>query len=160
MRALDLLQRALEINPQTPKALELLENISYSDPEYVRMEGDQFIFLYLTATPVPPTESPTETAVPSATPTATVAPTASPAASPSASLSPVEAYPAAPLPPSEAYPVVPLATVTAVPESAAPTPTTPESRTGLCGSAVFAPLLILAPAGLGIWVKRTRVSPE
>jgi len=157
VRALDLLKRALEIEPTTPKALEMLENISYSDPEYVRLEGDQFIFLYLTATPLPPTAFPTyipvlpsatplpptvfptRTPVPSATPTATVIPTFSPQPPPIGSPPPPAAYPAAP---PEAYPAA------------------PQSRTGLCGSAVFAPLLILAPAGLGIWVKRTRVSPE
>jgi len=151
MRALDLLQRALEINPETPKARELLENISYSDPEYLRMEGDQFIFLYLTATPPPPTKFPTETPQPSPTPlvtttaTATVVPTASPQPSPTASS----------VPPS-ASPTAPPATAAAALEAATPTPATPGSRTGLCGSAALAPLLILLPTGLWKWVRQKK----
>jgi len=149
--ALDLLQRALETNPQTPKARELLENISYSDPEYVRMEGEQFIFLYLTATPLPPTELPTDTPIPPSTtpvpptesptdtalpsPTVTLRPTASPMASPTGSPPSIAAYPAAPL---EAYPAA------------------PQSRLEVCGVPLFAPLLILLPAGLGKWLKRKR----
>jgi hypothetical protein len=150
VRALDLLKRALEIEPTTPKALEMLENISYSDPEYVRLEGDQFIFLYLTATPVPPTELPSETPAPSATPVDTVMPTATPVASPTATMRPTAtpmAAPSASLIPLAAYPV-------ASPEAY---PAAPQSRTGLCGSVLILPLIILFPAGLRKWVRQKRV---
>ncbi|MDZ4159670.1 MAG: hypothetical protein U1B80_07755 [Anaerolineaceae bacterium] len=75
IRALEELQRALEINPQTIKALEILDDISYSAPGFVRKDGDQYVFLYLTATPVPPTVFPTVTLVPQdVSPTATASP--------------------------------------------------------------------------------------
>ncbi len=72
------LQTALMIDPDTQQARDLLEEISYSVPEAVQMNGDDFIFLGLTATPLPPTPwlHPTETALPSPTvippPTATI----------------------------------------------------------------------------------------
>ena len=147
LRALDLLRHAVEINPRTPQARELLEEISYSEPEYVRLEGDQFVYLYLTATPVPPTEFPTETPLPSPTPAAPPLPTASPQPSPTAS--PKEP----PLPPA-ASSTPPPAITTSVAGSAAPTPSEPAPSGGLCGSAVFAPLIILAPAGLWKLLKR------
>ena len=143
LHALDLLKRALEINPKTPKALEMLEEISYFETDYVQKSGDQFIFLYLTATPVLPTTFPTDTpALPSATPppptafsTRTPVPsatimvhlTATPMASPGTPLPTLAAYPAAS---PEAYPAE------------------PQSRTGLCGSALFFPLLLLLTIGL------------
>jgi hypothetical protein len=155
--ALDLLQRAVQINHRTPKARELLENISYSDPEYVRMEGDQFIFLYLTATPPPPTKFPTETPLPSPTPLSTATATASTTATATLppSVSPQPSPGASPLLPSASPTALP-ATAVAAAGSASPTPAGPGSSRGLCGSALLAPLLILAPAGLGMWVKRKR----
>jgi hypothetical protein len=70
------LQTALKIDPGTQQARALLEEISYSVPEAVQINGDDFIFLGLTATPLPPTPwlHPTETALPS--PTVIPAPTA------------------------------------------------------------------------------------
>jgi len=44
-----LLQRAVELNPNSPKALELLEEFGWND--YVVREGDGYDFLVLTATP-------------------------------------------------------------------------------------------------------------
>lgn len=63
------LQTALMIEADTQQARNLLEEISYSVPEAVQMNGDDFIFLGLTATPLPPTPwlPPTETVLPSPT---------------------------------------------------------------------------------------------
>ena len=91
------LQTALKIDPNTQQARDLLTEISYSVPEAVQLDGNDFIYLGLTATPLPPTPwlVATETAFPtpidSAPPTATlesappvkpVTPTESPVANP------------------------------------------------------------------------------
>ena len=57
------LQTSLAINPNTQQVRDLLREISYSVPDAVRINGDEFIFLGLTATPLPPTpwRHPTET---------------------------------------------------------------------------------------------------
>jgi len=76
------LQTALRLDPNNQRARDLLENISYSLPDAVQLDGADFIYLGLTATPVPPTpyngpasETPeSQTTEPSA-PTATSAPT-------------------------------------------------------------------------------------
>ena len=70
------LQTALKINPNTQQARDLLMEISYSVPDAVQEDGNDFIYLGLTATPIPPTPwvYPTETAFP--TPTESTAPTA------------------------------------------------------------------------------------
>lgn len=65
------LQTALQIDPKNQRARELLEQISYAMPGVVKADGDEFIYLGLTATPLPPTPFggfPTETPPP-ATPT-------------------------------------------------------------------------------------------
>lgn len=49
------LQTALELDPKNQRARELLTDISYFMPDAVRVDGDKFIYLGLTATPVPPT---------------------------------------------------------------------------------------------------------
>lgn len=72
------LQTALMIDPKNQQARDLLTEISYSVPEAVKLDGDSFIYLGLTATPLPPTPwlYPTETMLPtlteSAPPTALV----------------------------------------------------------------------------------------
>jgi hypothetical protein len=71
------LQTALELDPKNQRARELLTDISYFIPDAARVDGDKFIYLGLTATPVPPTPYggfPTET--PEFQPTETPAPTA------------------------------------------------------------------------------------
>lgn len=118
IRALEEVQRALEINPKTIKALEILDEISYSAPGFVRKDGDQYVFLYLTATPVPPTVFPTVTLVPpDVSPTAT----ASPAATSAATLQ-------SPAP------------TAAVPQ--------PQPKLPVCGSALLIPLVLFLPMGL------------
>lgn len=49
------LQTALEIDPNNDLAKTLLDEIYYSVPEAVDIEGDSYVFLALTATPIPPT---------------------------------------------------------------------------------------------------------
>ena len=63
------LQAALAIDPRNQQARDLLTEISYSVDGAVQVDGDNFIFLGLTATPLPPTpwEHPTETAFPTPT---------------------------------------------------------------------------------------------
>lgn len=48
-RSLELLKRAIEINPRTPKALEMLESFEWD--KYVVRQGESYDFLLLTATP-------------------------------------------------------------------------------------------------------------
>lgn len=70
VRAAQLLQRAVEINPRSPKALELLEEFEWG--EFVRRDGDTYDFLLLTATPTPrstPTSPATATTEATQTPT-------------------------------------------------------------------------------------------
>jgi hypothetical protein len=71
------LQTALSLDPNNQRARELLEDISYSVPAAVQRDGAGFIYLGLTATPVPNTPYaglPTET--PQSQPTAPPAPSA------------------------------------------------------------------------------------
>lgn len=49
------LQTALELDSNNQQAKDLLIDISYIIPGAVSMEGDNFVFLGLTATPIPPT---------------------------------------------------------------------------------------------------------
>lgn len=74
------LRTALTINPKTQQAIDLLTEISYAVPEAVNIEGDEFIFLGLTATPPPPTPWNSPTAVISPTPTNTIVSNAPPEA--------------------------------------------------------------------------------
>jgi tetratricopeptide (TPR) repeat protein len=78
------LQTALKIAPNTQQARDLLTEISYSVPDAVQLDGNDFIYLGLTATPIHPTPwvYPTETAFPTLTEPA--APTATLASVPSA----------------------------------------------------------------------------
>lgn len=76
------LQTALRIDPNNQRARDLLENISYYVSDAVQRDGADFIYLGLTATPVPPTpyggpasetpeSQPTEPPAPAATSTPT-----------------------------------------------------------------------------------------
>lgn len=79
------LQTVLALDPNNQRAKDLLAEISYAMPDAVRMEGDTFVLLGLTATPIPPTpyllpsETPLPTLTEAATPTqqATTLPTES-----------------------------------------------------------------------------------
>ena len=51
LRALDELRLSMELNPNNPKALEILDDMKYALPEAVRQEGDHYVLLWLTATP-------------------------------------------------------------------------------------------------------------
>jgi hypothetical protein len=62
------LQTTLALDPNNQQAKDLLLEMSYMAPEAVGREGDDFVLLGLTATPIPPTRFPTETPLPS-TPT-------------------------------------------------------------------------------------------
>ncbi len=64
------LQTALNIDPNLQQAKDLLNEISYALPDAVSIDGDNFIYLGLTATPVPPTriaEQVTSTSTPAVT---------------------------------------------------------------------------------------------
>lgn len=64
------LQTALVLDPNNQQAKDLLTEISYSVPETVLLDGDNFVLLGLTATPLPPTpwvEEATPTFVPTLT---------------------------------------------------------------------------------------------
>ena len=65
LRAVELVKRALEINPRTPKALELVEMFEWND--FVARDGEAYDFLLLTATP---TAQNTPTSAAALTPTA------------------------------------------------------------------------------------------
>lgn len=85
------LQTALRIDPNTQQARDLLTEISYSVPEAVQVDGDNFIYLGLTATPPPPT--------PWLVATETAFPTLTESAAPTATLE--SAQPVEPVPPTE-----------------------------------------------------------
>jgi hypothetical protein len=70
-KTLTALQTSLALDPNNQLAKDLLLEISYQVPQAVQMDGENFILLGLTATPIPPTPwggFATETALPS-TPT-------------------------------------------------------------------------------------------
>ncbi len=52
---LEKLQIALELDPNNQQAKDLLTEISYAIPDAVSLDGDNFVLLGLTATPLPPT---------------------------------------------------------------------------------------------------------
>lgn len=69
------LQTALALDPNNQRAKDLLAEISYAVPDAVRKEGDNFIFLGLTATPIHPTPYLFLSETPQPTLTDTAAPT-------------------------------------------------------------------------------------
>ena len=68
LHALDEIRISLELDPDNPKAIELLDDMRYALPEAVRQDGSGYQLLWLTATP---TARPTYTATPSDTPAPT-----------------------------------------------------------------------------------------
>lgn len=76
------LKTAVEIDPNNLLAKDLLEEIYYSVPEALNIEGDTYDYLALTATPIPPTpyggfptETPQAATEPLSTPSTSVTPT-------------------------------------------------------------------------------------
>jgi hypothetical protein len=77
------LQTALRLDPNNQRARDLLQDISYTLPDAVQLDGADFIYLGLTATPAPPTpyggpasETPESQPTEPPAPTSTSAPTA------------------------------------------------------------------------------------
>lgn len=147
-RILLLLQRSLELDPDNQRAWDLLEWISYDEPEAVRFSEDGIDLLLLTATPAfLPTGTPT------ALPTLTPSPTALPQSS--ATPTPVEitVFPTIPLRDTP----TPIATNTPV-EAANVLP--PEAGSGegggVCGSALLLPALL---AGALVFTRSRRTPP-
>jgi len=130
LRALEQLRVSLELDPQNPKAIELLDDMKYALPEAVRQEGDTYLLLWLTATP---TARPTFTNTPSPTSLPPIS-TGTPVPTPTSQQLPTEA-------PTHT-PQLPTA------ESAAP----PETRSGspVCGAAGLLPLAVV------VWVWKRR----
>jgi len=122
IRILELLNRSLALSPGNSVAVNLLTEMTYSIPEAVEMDGDQFILHYLTATPFiepsatstpSPTETPTltETSTPLPQDTATALPThtQSPTEPPLPTNTPLPASgPTSTLPPTPASPGIPF----------------------------------------------------
>jgi hypothetical protein len=132
--ALDLLKKAIEINPKTPKAIEMLDDITAFHPGYVVKDGNQYVFMYLTATPViAPSQTAPATQTPTSAPSATALP---PTAQPTQSTSPTATAPGVTQPtptPDVDQPVL-----------ATPTPVaTGKPGPSLCGTALLLPLLVL-----------------
>ncbi len=72
--ALSHLKTALAIDPNNQLARDLLTNISYSVDGAVQVDGNNFIYLALTATPLPPTPWPTSIGLAPSTPTGMATP--------------------------------------------------------------------------------------
>ncbi len=143
VEALQHLQTALQIDPRNEKAAALLDDISYSLPEYVRHTENGVDLLVLTATPqhFTPTPWPSETPLPSPTLPATQTPLPS-ATSLHATPTATAALPTtAPAQPSPTLPPPPSATAES---SAGKTPPP-------CGAASLLPGLV----GL-VWFLRRR----
>jgi len=141
-RAVELVKRAYEINPASPKALELLETFGWEG--YVSKQGDGYDFLLLTATPTP-----YQTATPPSTPTSTAAPLPSETPTPPASDTPEAAHTPTDTPTTAATLEIeptPTAERTAA-QPAAASPVDPEGGSPLyvCGT----PVLVVA-AWLGL----------
>ena len=123
IRVLELLDRSLALSPGNSVAVGLLTEMTYSIPEAVEMDGDQFIIHYLTATPFieptatgtpPPTETPlpTNTATPLPQDTATARPTNTP---PPPTETPPPANTLTPVSPSPTFTPVPLTSTRSIP---------------------------------------------
>jgi tetratricopeptide (TPR) repeat protein len=132
-RAIQELKRAYELAPLNETVQWLLDDIRFSMPEAVSKEGDTYLFLLLTATPVfPPTDVPTTTPLPppSDTPEAIASTlTPSPAVQPTQTSVP-KSSPTTTIPPTN------------VVEQSNPQDTT-GSGVSLCGAAVLIPLVTL-----------------
>ena len=126
IRALQLLQRSLEIDPANEKAITLLDDIRYSVPEAVKEENGQYILLLLTATP---TAAPTLTNTP-LPPTDTLAPTNTHEPTLQATLTPKPVKPTA-------TKIEPIPTITTTPTKSASKPGLP-----VCGAAILVPFVL------------------
>lgn len=141
------LQTALQIDPNNQKAKDLLDEISYSVPEYVQKTDQGWELSILTATPqhVTPTPWPSETPIPSLTPPPTQT------APPTITFLPETATPV----PVTAMPATAQGE-TAVPTQPAPTSqpqaTPTGSRPSICGGAILLPALV----GLVLARRRSR----
>lgn len=150
IQALNLLKRAIEIDPKSAKARELLEEISWNNPGYVDQAGDGYVFLYLTATPTripsrtPIPASPTATVLPTETTMVISSPTAEAAAVAAPSRTPMEA------PPTQAQP----SQTQSSPSQTEPTAATAKPGVQVCGLGLM-PALALPFAGL-VWVYQRR----
>jgi len=120
------LQTALEIDPTNEKVRELLTRIDYFVPGAVQLDGENIIFIGLTATPLPPTSW--------ARPSKTLSPTLTVIASPRAS-------------------VTPFVIAESLQNEEIPTPIeSPTATNPMCGSTA---LILPALAG-AIWVARRK----
>jgi hypothetical protein len=136
MVVLDELNRSIELDPDNPVALALLEEISYALPEAVEQVDGGFVLIWLTATP----ES-EATSAPELEPTATLTLEPSPTLPPpTATDSPSSAEQP---PPTEPPPPTPEPPPTSAPPPTAPPAPEPEPESPLpvCGSALLLPLL-------------------
>jgi hypothetical protein len=146
-RTLALLQRAIEINPKTTQAVEMLDDISSVYPEYIEKTGDGYVFLYLTATPQV-FASQTSTAVkPTATEESTAAPFVPNIKTAVAVAAASTRTPTAILEPT-IEPTQPSPTQVAPTQaSVEPTAAAGKTGTGLCGTGLLLPLVVIAVVG-------------
>jgi tetratricopeptide (TPR) repeat protein len=97
IHALNEIHTALELAPNDPVVREIAVNMTYIINGGIEQVGNEFVFPWLTQTPLPPTEfiltdestatlpatsTPTETSVPQASPTRTDSPAATPTSAP------------------------------------------------------------------------------
>jgi hypothetical protein len=154
-QALDLLKKAIEINSKTLKAVEMLDEIAAFYPGYVEKAGDQYVFIYLKATPE---ISPSQTAESTPVPTnqiPTAAPTeteVSPTLPPTRVNTPTDAAVTAAPQPATAT----LATSSTASPATTPAATSGKTRISLCGAA-FLPILVGVLLPLGSRRRKGRV---
>jgi tetratricopeptide (TPR) repeat protein len=147
LRALDEFRIALALDPNNPKILELVDELTYSIPEAVHKDGDQYIFLWLTATPTSrPTVSVTPTASPEM-PSATTPPRRSPTPQlAQAGITPSQEPSTPTSPPLGVQPVMDT-------QVAATTPTPRSNRLPICGGSLGMMAALLF-AGSLFWSRR------
>lgn len=146
-QALDLLKKAIQINPKTPKAVEMLDEIAAFYPGYVEKAGDRYVFIYQTATPeIFPSQTAEATPVPT-NPIPTAAPTeteVSPTLLPTRVNTPTDTAVAEASQTATAIP----ATSSAATQAATPAATSGKTGTSLCGSALLLVLVgVVLPLG-------------
>jgi hypothetical protein len=129
LRAYGEIALAYQLNPAQPFILDLLAEVNSALPGAFQRDGDQYTFLWLTATPTfIPSPSATLTSTPTSIP-------ASPTSKPTNTLAPTK---------TAALAAVPSATHTPAPPIT-PSSTEPSNRPGLplCGAALLFPLAVL-----------------
>ena len=130
-RAIEHIKIAYDLNQTHPKILYVLDDMRFAMPEIMVKEGEEYIFLYLTATPVfPPTSTPTTTPSPKLLPNT---PTSKPSATETSH------------PPTSTSTITPGITTldTQATEASAPAQTMDRPGLPFCGEAVFIPLGVL-----------------